>query len=611
MKTSFFQYLSTAIVGSTFILLEAIVASSSQATTLTRFETYGSQMGGMLIKVDFLDGTSQTSTWGATGSFSGQASGNNWFLRQVGNTYGYDPFYGDLGWTFDYSGNSGVKSLEIDAIPGNTLFDIYPYGSSFPDTPGSAQGWEFQVIDNNGSRPSSYNYSVPIDISQGDLFGKLSIFWNQGFRGRMQFIADTDNGTQDDPVKPRDQPPPPLPVNTPPTLDFSDYTINEGQSAIATLFANDPDAEAINFYLNSNFIGTDGNLSGTRSATSNLGTYANNGIFSLIGQAVDSQGGASNVVNRTLTVLNVAPTLTNFALNGVEADITIDEGQSVSATASATDPGLYDDVTFLVNGNAVGTDATDTTGTRTINSNLNTFTDDTTATYTAIARDSDNADSNAITRNVFVRNVAPTLTAFDLLSDTIDEGQSAFANLFATDPGTDPISFLINGNSIGTDAAVLGLRQIGTNLGLFGNQGTFTFMGQANDDDGGFSQIIEKTLTVKNVAPTITSLIAPLTVMTGNLFNFAATATDPGLSDVLTYDWDFNNDGIFDFTGMSGNWSFDRSGLNNINLRVSDGDGGFAYSSLTVETVPEPTSTLGLLVLGVAGTLWRFSRKQP
>gem|GEM_PF-958345 len=618
MQTSFFQCLSTSMVGATFILLESILATPSQATTLTNYSTYGSQMGGMQVKVDFLDGTSQTATWAATDSVSGEAVSNNWFLYQSGNTYGYDPYNGDYGWTFDYSGNSGVKALEINAIPGNTVFDINPSLDSPQNTPGSAEGWEFQIIRNNGANPDSYSYSVPIDISQGDLFGKLSILWNQGFNGRMRFIADTDSGTTTDPVKPKDPPPPPIvlpppppPVNTAPTLDLSDYTINEGQSAAATLFATDPNPDAINFYLNSNLIGTDGNTSGTRSATVNLGTYANNGSFPLIGQAVDSQGGASSIVNRTLTVLNVAPTLTSFALNVVDGDITIDEGQSLAATATANDPGLYDDLTFSVNGNPVGTDTTDTTGTRTISTNLGTFNDDTTATYSAIARDSDQADSNVITRTVTVKNVAPTLTAFNLLSDTIDEGQYGFANLFATDPGADPITFSINGNSIGTDGTLSGVRQIGNNLGFFGNQGTFTFNGQANDDDGGFSQIIEKTLTVKNVAPTITSLIAPLSVMTGNLFNFAATATDPGINDILTYDWDFNNDGIFDFTGINGQWSFDRSGFYTGNLRVSDGDGGFAYRSFTVESVPEPSSIAGILVLGIASLSWRLWRRQP
>lgn len=369
-----------------------------------------------------------------------------------------------------------------------------------------------------------------------------------------------------------------------------------------TLYANDPNPDSINFYLNGNFIRTDPNTSGTRSAIVDLGSFANNGIFPLVGQAQDSQGGWSNSVNRTLTVLNVAPTLTGFALNGSESDITIDEGQSVSGSLLATDPGLYDDITFLVNGNNKGIDPTDTIGTRTIGMNLDTFYDDTSVTYTASARDSDGADSNAIARTVTVRNVAPTLTHFDLFTDTIDEGQSVYADLLATDPGADAINFLINGNSIGINSNMSGARYMGTNLGLFGNQGTFTFQAQTVDDDNGVSNIIEKTLTVRNVAPTITSLITPTSVSKGSLFDFTAAAIDPGINDLLAYDWDFDNDGDFDdFTGISGQKLFDTSGLFKVALRVADGDGGFDYRYFEIESVPEPSSGSGVVALGVLG----------
>jgi hypothetical protein len=126
-----------------------------------------------------------------------------------------------------------------------------------------------------------------------------------------------------------------------------------------------------------------------------------------------------------------------------------------------------------------------------------------------------------------------------------------------------------------------------------------------------------------NVAPTITQLTQDLTVMTDEWFDFTAAATDPGIQDILSFDWDFNMDGIFDdFTGTSGQWSFADAGTYEVGLRVSDGDGGFAYGSFLVdavaqvadpepepeddptpesESIPEPGSVLGLLVLGAFG----------
>lgn len=575
----------------------------------------------MLVTVSWLDGTSQTAVWQSKDKYKieGGASGNNWSLSQYGDTYGGNYARYDNNWNFNYSGGSPVKSLVINAIPGNAVFDRYQ-GVEY--TPGSADGWDFQLL--SGQKPDSVDYSVPIDISRGDLFGTLSLSWNSGFYGTLKFLADTDSGTSQDPVKARDpqpplpsspppvpQPPspPPPPPNTRPTLDFADRTIYEGQSGSVTLSATDPDPDTINFLLNGNSI-TDGNRSGTRSATFDLGTYADNGSVALTGKAVDSQGGESDTVTRTLTVLNVAPNLATFNLNDNNSDIAIDEGQSVSASLSATDPGMYDDITFSVNDNNIGTDSTRTTGERTAKTDLGTFTDDGTFTYTAKARDKDGADSNTITRTVTVRNVPPTLQSFNLLSDTIDQGQSATANLSATDPGADPITFLIDDKSVGTDPTLSGTRSQSADLGLFKKPGTYTFKAQAQDDDGGLSNIIEKTLTVKNLPPIITSLTAPLKVPSGSLFDFGATATDPG-DDLLTYDWDFSHDGLFkDFTGQSGKWSFPVSGLFDVGLRVSDGNGGFAYKSFKIESVPEPSSVFGVMAVGALGIGSLLKRKQ-
>jgi len=194
---------------------------------------------------------------------------------------------------------------------------------------------------------------------------------------------------------------------------------------------------------------------------------------------------------------------------------------------------------------------------------------------------------------VLVKNVAPTLTGLDLSTPTIFEGESASVLLTATDPGADAISFLLNNNLITTDKKTSGTRQANLDLGVFTDNGTFTYTGIAEDKDGGRSKSITKTLTVLNVAPSITSLTENILVKEGELFNFAATATDPGIHDILTYNWDLNNDGIYDdFTGNSGQWSFTNNSLNTIGLRVSDGDGGFDFGQLnvTVENVA-PTIT--------------------
>ena len=47
-----------------------------------------------------------------------------------------------------------------------------------------------------------------------------------------------------------------------------------------------------------------------------------------------------------------------------------------------------------------------------------------------------------------------------------------------------------------------------------------------------------------------------------------------------------------------------------MNLRVSDGDGGFAYGSFEAEAVPEPGSILGMLTLGALGVGSRLRKRE-
>jgi chitodextrinase len=518
---------------------------------------------------------------------SGGAFGSNWSLTESGNSF-------DSPWTFSNSGQ-GITSLVIDAIPGNTVFDNIRKEEV---TPYSADGWGFETL--SGQSPDFFTYSDPIDISEGDLFGRLSLYWTSGFAGKMKFRADTDSGSTRNPVQARD----PEVRNVPPTVYFSAPTIYEGQSAPTSIYATAPGEGAITFLLNGGNLGTDFTRSGTRSVNTNLGYFADNGEYTYTAQARDENGNYSNPVTSTLRVLNLAPTVTNLYIP------TIYEGQSASAYISATDPGA-DSVSFFLNGNFVGNDP-NTSGTRSLSPNLGYFADNTYIPYTGYALDKDGAWSNPASSGLTVLNLPPTLTEFNLSSDTIYQGQSVSASLDATDPGADSINFFVNGNFVGTDPNTSGIRSVGTNLGTFTDVGEYTFTGLAQDKDTAFSNPLIRTLKVLNVAPTITQLTENLIVKQKELFDFAAAATDPGIHDLLTFDWDFNMDGIFDFTSSSGQWSFGEPGTYKVGLRVSDDKGGYTSSSFTVEVerVPEPGSVLGVLAFGAFGAGAVLKRKQ-
>lgn len=467
MASDFCKNISRPILGA--LLLLGAAAMPAQATVLTGFTTTGDMMAGMRITASFVDGSSESAIWSATNSTSGGAFGTGWSLTESGNSFNQP-------WSFNNAG-LGITSLIIDAIPGNTVFDIYPYGNNLPQTDGSADGWGFETL--TGQSPTSSAYSDVIDISAGDLFGKLSLYWTEGFTGLMNFRADTDSGSSRNPVQPRD----PVTRNTPPVVDFALPIIDEGQTASTSLFATQPSENAIAFFLNGRNLGTDFRRSGVRSVNTDLGFFADNGEHN----------------------------------------------------------------------------------------------------YTALARDENGRFSQPVTRTLQVLNVAPTLTGFRIPRRTIYQGQRAFGRLFATDPGADSQTFFVNDNQVGFDPQTTGTRSTQTVLGRFTDVGWYGFTGLAQDKDGDYSNPLTRYIRVLNVAPTITRVTQDLTVQVGDLFDFVARARDPGINDLLTYDWDLNGDGVFDdFSGARGQWSFTDAGSYQVGVRVSDGNGGFDYSYFNV-----------------------------
>lgn len=137
----------------------------------------------------------------------------------------------------------------------------------------------------------------------------------------------------------------------------------------------------------------------------------------------------------------------------------------------------------------------------------------------------------------------------------------------------------------------------------FGTDSTFTFTQETFD-----TTIISpaEIVTVLNVDPTITVLTAnPNPACPNELITFYAEATDPGVLDVLTFNWDLDNDGFFDdYTGHTGTVSFNPPlghGVFTIGVQVDDGDGGFDTAYITIEIIPEPSSLVIWSVLGMVG----------
>jgi len=138
------------------------------------------------------------------------------------------------------------------------------------------------------------------------------------------------------------------------------------------------------------------------------------------------------------------------------------------------------------------------------------------------------------------------------------------------------------------------------------------------DQVAGFSA--QSSFSVLNVAPDIVGMTTDVNVVVNESFSFGAIATDPGIFDVISYDWDLDGDGDYDdSTGANGDFAFTSAGVFQVGLRVSDGDGGFDYGAFTVNVadpvvavpqVPEP-STLAIWCAGALGLTIARRRRTP
>ena len=329
--------------------------------------------------------------------------------------------------------------------------------------------------------------------------------------------------------------------------------------------------------------------------------------------------------SRNVTVLNVAPTITSATLNGTNGNISVPEGSSVTAQMSSTDPGA-DPQTFTINGNAAGVGGSTPGSTRTSSAvNLGTFNQD--GAFNVNFNVADDDTNTALNRTITVTNVAPTIVSALLNGTngniTVPEGSTVTFQASSTDPGADAQTFTISGTPggpyVSTDTATSGTRTSALSSELFADEGVFNVNFNVADDDT--SVDVGRTLTVQNVGPTITSISLSGTYSPNAAIPFTASATDPGVNDVLTFSWDFDGDNVIDLVDVVGSGGSGTSAgtipafffpsppenpgftVYNGVLTVDDGDGGVDTVNFSLTIIPEPSSFVMAGFAAVAGLL--------
>lgn len=196
----------------------------------------------------------------------------------------------------------------------------------------------------------------------------------------------------------------------------------------------------------------------------------------------------------------------------------------------------------------------------------------------------------------------------------INEGDGLTLNGSGTsDPDvSDVLSYAWDVNTDGViDATGVSPVLSGAQLALLGLNDDGVFVVTLTVDDGAGAVVSATTsLTVSNVAPTLTSLAGPTSGQTNQALSYTALASDPG-ADVLAYAWTVTNaDSVIVASANGTGFSFtpNVAGTFTIALDVTDGDGGAAAGSIALSVVLPPSGPTAvidgagnLVVTGTAG----------
>jgi PKD repeat protein len=289
--------------------------------------------------------------------------------------------------------------------------------------------------------------------------------------------------------------------------------------------------------------------------------FADNGNYNVVLTVTDKDGA---VTTQTVAVKvdNVVPSIVSITKPNQ-----INEGQAVAFSATATDPGIIDTLTYSWN---FGDNTTPVIG-----QNVNhTFADN--GNYNVVLTVTDK-DGGVTTQTVTVKvdNVAPTIVSITKPTQ-INEGQSVTFAATATDPGIkDTLTYIWNFGDNTTPVSGQNVTH------TFTDNGNYNVVLTITDKDGG---VTTQTTAVKvdNVAPVIVSVSKPTQINEGQSITFAATATDVGINDTLTYSWNFG-DSTTPASGQTTTHTFADNGNYNVILTVTDKDGGVTTQTVTVK----------------------------
>jgi len=173
-------------------------------------------------------------------------------------------------------------------------------------------------------------------------------------------------------------------------------------------------------------------------------------------------------------------------------------------------------------------------------------------------------------------------------------GQSGTYTTTATDPDGNQVQYRFDWDANGAHdySSWTSLVNSGTSSSLshtWTNPGTYTVKAQARDSNratSSWSNGRTVTVTSPNNPPTASYTANPNPATTGQNINFDASTSSDTDGFITTYEWDWDNNGIYDDTGLRQIHSWPTHGNYPVTLRVTDDDGVTDTDTQTITINP-------------------------
>jgi subtilisin family serine protease len=316
-------------------------------------------------------------------------------------------------------------------------------------------------------------------------------------------------------------------------------------------------------------------------------TYEEAGVFNVTVEVTDD-GGATG---QTALAVNVLETGGANIVETTLSEDTIDEGQSVTVTATFTDWNDPDDTHTAsidwgdgstTTGTLVepaGKQAGSVTSTHTYQDDSTSEDDGVFEVKVTITDKYGNESFGDDTATITVNNVDPVVD--EGTDKTIDEGSElaeftiTFSDVGADDTHTIELDW--GDGNVDDPVEATSPYTVETPTHIYADNGTYTLTVTVTDDDGGVGTDT-MTVTVNNVAPDLED-IADVELNSGETLNVEASFTDPGTADTFTTTIDFGDGTVLGPVDTAspivvGPHTYTDKGGHVVTVTVTDDDGG-------------------------------------